>query len=123
MADETKVVDAIAGPYRGQRLTVSAADAAQAIADKWAVDPFAEKPPPAKEGEEPEPPLSDEEREEIVKKAYKWQADQVTLAADDKPKKEGEHRDMSADKPGNYTTRTAPAAPASPSSGPTPTKR
>ena len=40
MADETKRIEAIAGPYKGQRLDVPAADANRAIKDGWARDPF-----------------------------------------------------------------------------------
>ena len=38
MADETKVIDVIMGPYRGHRLTVSAADADSAVNSHWATD-------------------------------------------------------------------------------------
>lgn len=59
---ESVVVQATAGPYAGQRLTLSAADAKQAIKDGWAVDPFA--PPPAPDAEPPKQP-TDEERVKI----------------------------------------------------------
>lgn len=49
MADPSgpQMIEAIAGPYAGQRLQMEPADAAKAIADGWAVDPFA--PPPTEE--------------------------------------------------------------------------
>ena len=59
MADETKVIDVMMGPYRGHRLTVSAADADSAVNSHWATDANA---PPPEPDEEPHPPLSDEER-------------------------------------------------------------
>ena len=42
MADETKRIEALYGPYRGQHLDLPAADADQAIKDGWARDPYAE---------------------------------------------------------------------------------
>ena len=41
MADEPVVIEATAGPYAGQRLSVAAADAKKAISEGWARDPFA----------------------------------------------------------------------------------
>jgi len=41
MTDETKEVEALMGPYRGQRLTMPAAEAENAINDHWAIDPYA----------------------------------------------------------------------------------
>jgi hypothetical protein len=71
--DEPAVIHAVVGPYAGQRLTMSAADAAAAIAEKWAVDPFA--PPLSKEEEEKQAkeakPMTEEERAEIQAKAEK----------------------------------------------------
>lgn len=62
--DETKVIEATAGPYRGQRLTMPAADADTAIDDGWAVDPT--KPIDA---DASPPELNDEQRSEILAKA------------------------------------------------------
>lgn len=47
MSDETKMVEATVGPFAGQRLTMPADVADQAIKDGWARDPFA--PPPTEE--------------------------------------------------------------------------
>ena len=69
MADETKVIDVMIGPYRGHRLTVSAADADSAVNGHWATD--ADAPPPAPD-EEPHPPLSDEERAAALTAAEAW---------------------------------------------------
>jgi hypothetical protein len=69
MVDEVAVIEATVGPYKGQRLTMSKAEAQQAIADRWAIDPFApaEEPKPPKV--EPKPP-TDEESAEILAKAH-----------------------------------------------------
>lgn len=68
MPDENKTIEATAGPYKGQRLTMPAADADQAIADGWARDPFAPAPgPDDKPAKEP----TDEERQAVMDKAEK----------------------------------------------------
>ena len=67
MADETRQIQVLLGPYRDHRLTVSAADADAAINNHWAVDPF--RAPP---DEEPHPPLSDEERTAALEAATTW---------------------------------------------------
>lgn len=63
MADDVKRVQPLYGPYAGQQLDMPAADADAAIADGWAIDPFA---PPAETKE-----LSAEERDQVVEKADK----------------------------------------------------
>lgn len=47
MAEE-KMIEATAGPYAGQRISIPAGDADQAITDGWARDPFATPDPKAK---------------------------------------------------------------------------
>jgi hypothetical protein len=42
MPDETTLIEALFGPYAGQRLTIPSADAKAAIKDGWARDPFAQ---------------------------------------------------------------------------------
>jgi hypothetical protein len=61
--DEPAVVQVIAGPYAGQRLTMPKADADAAVAEKWAIDPSA--PPPKEEEEKEAKPMTQEERAEI----------------------------------------------------------
>ena len=97
MADEPVVIEATAGPYAGQRLTVPAADAKQAIADGWARDPFATEP------EEPKD-MTDDDRAKVAEAADK--AAKKLRGEDDNDKK----KSMEADKPAEgYTTRsTAP---------------
>ena len=58
MADETKQVDVIMGPYRGHRLTMTAADADAAVNGHWATDPHAVVDP-----DHPHPPLEDAGRQ------------------------------------------------------------
>jgi hypothetical protein len=95
MADDV-LIEATAGPYAGQRLTVPAADAKQAIADGWARDPF------ATELEEPKE-MTEEKRAKVAEAADK--AARKLRGEDDADKK----KSMEADKPEGYTTRsTAP---------------
>jgi hypothetical protein len=65
MADETKQIDVIMGPYRDQRLTVSAADADAAVNAHWARNPF-----------EPydvdHDPLTDQQRNDALTAAHTW---------------------------------------------------
>src|SRR5580765_1709815 len=68
MADETRQIQVLMGPYRDNRLTVSAADAESAINNHWAVDPFHV----AALDEEPHPPLSEEERTAALDAANTW---------------------------------------------------
>jgi hypothetical protein len=105
MPDEHKEVEAILGPYRGQRLTMTAADATAAINAHWARDPFTT--------EEPHDPLSEEERTAALDAANAWYDAQQAAASGEAPPPEpppegGEaqsKRAMAAEKPGAYTTR------------------
>ena len=110
MADETKQIQVLLGPYRDHRLTVSAADADAAINNHWAVDPFHVAAP----DEEPHPPLSDEERTAALEAATTWAQAQwdtaqgVTPPPPEPPitRAKEEHRDMTPeDTSGDYTTR------------------
>lgn len=117
--DETKQVEATAGPYAGQRLTMPVDEAEQAITDGWARDPFA---PPT---DEPPKEQTDEERADVVKKAEK--AARKLRGEPDEGDDEGkggrgETRDMSAGQAGEYDTRGAPP-PRRPPPPPPPPKR
>src|SRR4030095_14152158 len=113
--DEPAVVQVIAGPYAGQRLTMSAADAAAAVADKWAVDPSA--PPRSREEEEKAvkeaKPMTEEERAEIKVKAEKAarklrgepEPEPAKPAVEAQPHRETATRDLGGDKPSGYSTR------------------
>jgi hypothetical protein len=105
MADETKVIEATAGPYAGQRLTVPAADADAAIKDGWAIDPFAAVDPDA----EPPPAQTEEERmktsEAAAKAARKLRGEDDAEKADKKPA--SKEKSLEADKPASsYETRS-----------------
>ena len=114
MAEETKVIDVMIGPYRGHRLTVSAADADSAIGSHWATDANAAPPAP---DEEPHPPLSDEERNSALEAAQtwaqaQWDAAQAVATPKEAPaargKKDPEKRDLKpGESAGSYTTRAA----------------
>jgi hypothetical protein len=112
--DEPAVVQVIAGPYAGQRLTMSMADADAAIADKWAIDPNAPAPT-----EEPKA-MTDDERAQIAEKAEKaarklrGEAEPTKAAkpeaepaveAQPPPRQETATRDLGADNPPRYPTR------------------
>ena len=101
MSDETtRLIEATAGPYRGQRLTMPAADAEEAIAAGWARDPFA---PPS---DEPAPLPTQEETHAMLKAAEKAarklrgepEPDEAEAGDDDT-------RDMQAGEAGTYETR------------------
>jgi len=106
MADE-KMVDVILGPYRGNRLTMSTADADAAVNGHWATDANAA---PLGPDEEPHPPLSDEERTAALDAAnawakQTWETAQGTAPPEPPPPEGGVTRDMEGDEPGKYTTR------------------
>ena len=63
MAAETKRIRPIWGEFRDQNIDLPIADADQAIADGWAVDPYAETP------RELPPLLTDEERLQMEEKS------------------------------------------------------
>src|SRR5262249_51544927 len=113
MTEETKVIEAICGPYRGQRLTVSAADFDKAIADRGARDPHAERP---HEPDEQPPEMTPEETKAALEAAEAWQTEQVEIAKGGQPKSErsqrNETRDMAPDETaGTYETRRGPGRP------------
>lgn len=100
---ETTMVEATIGPYAGQRLTMSAADAKAAIADGWARD-AAEVPDenaPASE------PMTPEQRAAALEKAqaaaFKMRGEPLHKL----PESNGETKEATA-KPAreNYETRT-----------------
>ena len=111
MDDETRQIQVLMGPYRDNRLTVSAADAESAINNHWAVDPH-ELPDP----DHQHPPLSDEERQTALEAATTWAQAQWDAAqgvastkepAATRAKKSDEKRDMTPEEPaGRYTTRS-----------------
>jgi len=109
MADETRQIQVLMGPYRDHRLTVSSADAESAINNHWAVDPF-ELPDP----DHQHPPLSDEERTAALEAATTWAQTQWDAAQQignpKEPPAEGTavRRDMKPDETaGRYATREA----------------
>ena len=117
-AEGNVMVEAIMGPYRGQRLTMTAADGQAAINDHWARDPT--------EALYEHEQLDDEHRKEAVDAAHAWaqtQWDAAQGVEDETPPPpeggEGEagitrKRNMTPAAPtGGYTTRATPA-PATP---------
>lgn len=110
MADETRQIQVLLGPYRDNRLTVSAADADAAINAHWAVDPHHVAEP----DEEPHPPLTEEERTAAFEAATTWAQAQWDAAQQignpKEPPAEGTavRRDMKPDETaGRYATREA----------------
>lgn len=100
MADDV-MIEVVAGPYRGQRLNVSAAEGAKAITDEWAYDPHA--------GPRPETPVdqTQEDRDRIYEAAHKA----APRLRGEVPKtepgpSEAKTRDMTAEEPkAPYRTR------------------
>jgi hypothetical protein len=105
-ADEPRQISVLYGPYRGQRLTVSPADADQAIADKWARDAFE---PATQDGDEAPEPMTDEETAEATRKAEKaarkMRGEPEPEGDDQAPDKRPANKAMSADAPAAYETR------------------
>jgi len=108
MADETRQIQVLIGPYRDHRLTVSAADADAAINNHWAVDPHVLPDP-----DDPHPPLTEAERTAALMAATEWAQLQWNTAQgiappDPPPPEDGVTRDMHPeedDPAANYTTR------------------
>ena len=108
MADETRQIQVLMGPYRDHRLTVSSADAESAINNHWAVDPF-ELPDP----DHQHPPLTEEERLAAFTAANDWATAQWDKAQGVTPppdppvtRAKEEKRDIKPDEPAaRYTTR------------------
>jgi len=108
-AEGNVIVEAIMGPYRGQHLTMLAADGQNAINDHWARDPTEA----LYEHEE----LSEEDRTHAVEASHIWAQAQWDAAQDiepDAPPPEGgeggvtRKRSMAAEQPAAYKTRHAP---------------
>ena len=107
MADETKRVDVIMGPYRGNLLTMPTAEADAAINAHWARDPFS-----GVEYGTGHDPLSDEERASALEASRTWaQAQWAGFTQEPPPdppvtRAKEEKRDMKPDEPAaKYTTR------------------
>jgi len=97
-------VEAIMGPYRGQHLTMTAADGQGAINDHWARDPTEA----LYEHEE----LSEADRTHAVEASHAWAQAQWDAAQGetppDPPPPEGgatRKRSMAAEEPAHYKTR------------------
>lgn len=127
MADETKRVEALYGPYAGTQLDLPAADAEAAIAAGWARDPFVPPPDEAEwtqeahekiieAAEKAARKLRGEDEEETDVKAKKATADktddakakktEADKAAADKAAEPLKTEDMNATDPKGYETRT-----------------
>jgi len=106
MADETKQVFVLMGPYRDHRITMTAADAQSAINNHWAVDPTVLHDP-----DDEHPPLSDDERKAAMDGAVAWhQAQQDALLEQPPPPAGGEggitrKREMKPEEGEGYKTR------------------
>lgn len=109
MADETKQVDVIMGPYRNSRLTMLAADADAAINGHWAIEPIVTYD----EDREQHPPLSDQERTDALAAAHTWAQAQWDAAQNPQPPEpppvEGgaTRRAMKPEEEAEYKTRQA----------------
>src|SRR5262245_7243698 len=94
MADEPVMIEVTAGPYRGQRLSVTKAQADKAVAEQWAFDLAKARPEASAE-------LTDADRARIADAAVAGAAELrgETLAA------KSETRDMTAEQPTGYKTK------------------
>lgn len=115
-AEGNVMVEAIMGPYRGQHLTMTAADGQGAINDHWARDPS--------EAIYEHEPLDDADRQHAIEAAHTWaqaQWDAAQGVPPDPPPPEGGEgeggvtrgRDMAPNRPApGYATRSADQRPA-----------
>jgi hypothetical protein len=103
-AEGNVVVDVIMGPYRDNRLTMTAADADAAINAHWARDPLGEEDPD-------HPPLTDQQRSDALAASHAWaQAQQDALLEEPPPAPpEGgvQRRAMKPEEAEGYKTRQA----------------
>jgi hypothetical protein len=112
MSDEPVTIEATAGPYAGQRLTVPAADAKQAIADGWARDPFAEVTDEDREKDRQKAAeMTDEDKAKVAeaaeKAARKLRGEDEAEENGGKGKKGAKDKSLEADKPeSGYETRS-----------------
>ena len=99
--DGTVMVEVLMGPYRGQHLTMSAADGQAALAANWARDPS--------EAIYEHEPLSDEDRKAAWDASHAWAQAQWDAAQSVEPPAEGgdgrRRRSMEAEQAGGYATR------------------
>lgn len=123
MPDENKIIEPLVGPYAGQHVTVTAADAESAISEGWARDPYALPDPKA---EAPKERTQEEYEKQVAaaeKAARRWRGEEEPEAESKSGKKkvadepveakrpaaggdEEVDRSMEADQPGDgYTTR------------------
>jgi len=108
-------IDVIMGPYRDQRLTMTAADGQAAIDAHWARDPHSGVP--YGEGHEP---LDEEHRAEALEAANTWAQAQWDAGTQEPPPPEGgegetggvtRRRTMAPNQPAQgYSTRQTPPA-------------
>lgn len=97
-----KEIEAILGPYRGNRLTMPAAEAQNAINDHWARDPYSEDPP--------HDALTEEERAHALEAATAWRDAQLAASQGEEPPPDpapegGATRAMQSEGGGGYKTR------------------
>jgi hypothetical protein len=109
-AEGNVMVDIIMGPYRSQRLTMTAADGQAAIDGHWATAPNQAYDP----DHEPHDPLTDQERQDALTAATTWaqttwDAAQGVTPPDPPPPEGGvvSTRAMKPDGGAGYKTREA----------------
>lgn len=109
-AEGNVMVDVIMGPYRSQRLTMTAADGQAAIDGHWATAPNVAVDP----DHEPHDPLSDQERQDALTASHTWaQTTWDAAQGVEPPPPEGgvARKAVEPDKGGGYTTRQAAPEP------------
>jgi hypothetical protein len=113
-AEGNVMIEAIMGPYRGQRLTVKEAEGTAAINDHWARNP--------NEVEYQHDELSEEDRKAAWDASHKWaketweaagqppdEAPEVRQAREEQERQRQQQRDMQPEQAPGYKTRQAPA--------------
>src|SRR4029077_12971904 len=101
-AEGNVMVDVIMGPYRDNRLTMTAADGDAAINAHWARDPIGEEDPD-------HPPLTDQQRQDAWDASHVWAQAQQDALLDVPAHQPAAKRAMKPDEGAEYKTRdTAP---------------
>jgi hypothetical protein len=100
-AEGNTLIDVIMGPYRDNRLKMTAADADAAVNAHWARDPLGQEDPD-------HPPLTDQQRQDALAASHAWaQAQQDALLPDPPPPEGGvtRKREMKPEEGEGYKTR------------------
>lgn len=111
MEDDSQIIEPSAGPYKGQRISVSAAEAKRAIKEKWARDPFAVDE--AQDGDDAQAQVDDAEmakrNERAEAAAKRWRGDEQQRERELQPASAGVSYETRDGEPEHAAKRGRPA--------------